>query len=324
MMTCRDFERRLEAYLDEALGPSERQGADAHLRDCDRCRELTAFARGDLGLAPLVEGTGGPEETAPSGGPAAPDLTPAVLDRTTGRACAAAAERLAELIDGRLAGDEAVLVHRHLEGCLPCRRLAEALAWVARALTERAADLAEVAPPDDAFARDVVRATAPMLRRARRAAAVRAWAGGLATRPRFALEAAYAGALGAWLLFHAAGATAQAASEAALELAASNPVAAAAELARPAAARLRIVETAGRPVAARARGAGESIALRVSGATAASWSLVRHGAQACGSAMTGDFETSAARLHEMGRDLESIWRSLLERDTRPHDDATEA
>ncbi len=131
----------------------------------------------------------------------APDLTAAVLARTSGSACGRAGGLLAAFADGAPDLGDAQLLHAHLGGCADCRALAATLAW----LTPELRAIAEV-EPDPAFLADVLAATARLRetaaaqarRRARCAGRIET-AAGLAgawwrrqlERPRFALEFAY-------------------------------------------------------------------------------------------------------------------------------------
>ena len=131
----------------------------------------------------------------------APDLTAAVLARTSGSACGRAGDLLAAFADGAPDLGDAQLLHAHLERCPACHDLAATFAW----LTPELRGMAEVAP-DPAFLADVLAATARLrassLARARRqarfAGRIEAVAGLAGVwwrrqleRPRFALEFAY-------------------------------------------------------------------------------------------------------------------------------------
>jgi hypothetical protein len=131
----------------------------------------------------------------------APDLTAAVLARTSGSACGRAGGLLAAFADGAPDLGDAQLLHAHLDRCPDCRALAATLAW----LTPELRGMAEVAP-DSAFLADVLTATARLResaaararRRARFAGRVEtvagvagAWWRRQLERPRFALEFAY-------------------------------------------------------------------------------------------------------------------------------------
>jgi len=131
----------------------------------------------------------------------APDLTAAVLARTSGSACGRAGGLLAAFADGAPDLGDAQLLHAHLDRCPACRALAATLAWLAPELR----GMAEVAP-DPAFLADVLAATARLrasaAARARRQARfagrleavtrpVDAWWRRQLERPRFALEFAY-------------------------------------------------------------------------------------------------------------------------------------
>jgi hypothetical protein len=131
----------------------------------------------------------------------APDLTEAVLARTSGSACGRAGDLLAAFADGAPDLGDAQLLHAHLDRCPACRALAATLAW----LTPELRGMAGVAP-DSAFLADVLTATARLRasaaararRQARFAGRVEAVAGVAGVwwrrqleRPRFALEFAY-------------------------------------------------------------------------------------------------------------------------------------
>lgn len=144
----------------------------------------------------LLEGC--PDAATPAD---APDLTAAVLARTSGAACGRAGSLLAAFADGAPDLGDAQLLHAHLERCPACRALAGTLAW----LTPELRAMAEVAP-DPGFVADVLAATARLReataararRQARLAGRVAAvtgpfdvWWRRQLERPRFALEFAY-------------------------------------------------------------------------------------------------------------------------------------
>ena len=183
--SCQAFQDRLQDLLDGTLPAGERRSVQAHLDTCPRCRELATLMRMDL-----------------SSDEASPDLTAAVLERTTGSPCIRAREILCDYVDDALDAVDRELLTLHLERCRECAATAMALAVLAEDLPAMA-----VLTPAGGFVGEVLAATS--LRRrpwsdlgARWA---RAWAGLLA-RPRFAWEAGYIGAMAMWLFFSTVGA----------------------------------------------------------------------------------------------------------------------
>ena len=110
-----------------------------------------------------------------------PDLTQAILARTSGAPCGRLRERACAFVDGELPSAQAALVAAHLEHCLACTAL------VAR-LREARAVLPGFATVDPGpwFAARVLRACAQRPQPSR-------WQR-LIHRPRIALESAYLGA----------------------------------------------------------------------------------------------------------------------------------
>jgi predicted anti-sigma-YlaC factor YlaD len=164
---CRRFERIMEAFLDGTLTEPEARAAQEHLRRCADCRELAEIA-------------GAPPE-------AAPDLTAAVLARTTGSSCGHAREGLCDYVDGRAGSVDAELIRMHVSNC-------EACATLSNVLTELAADLPALAEmhPDERFTADVLARTLPRGKKTPRwiEQLLQSW-DRLLQRPRFALEGAY-------------------------------------------------------------------------------------------------------------------------------------
>lgn len=191
-MICRDFERRLEPWLDGALPAGERAACDRHLAQCPRCRELMALAGGlDPGVWEVSEQP--------------PDLAPEILSRTSGAACARVREWLVPLVDpsedGPLPEAEHALVELHLETCADCRALRSEL----EVLREDLPRLAEI-DPGPGFVEGVLartshgRAGSPgrlvgWWRRLRAATVPGPLLPRLVRRPRFAWEAAYVAVL---------------------------------------------------------------------------------------------------------------------------------
>ena len=170
-MDCARFDRRLDALLEGSCSAAEWQEAEAHAGRCPRCRSLLD----------AMAGLGAVQDEA-----ATESLAGAVLARTSGATCAAARERLPDLVDGVLEGIDRELMEGHLARCEACAALASAMARA----TELLPGFAELQPPAD-LAPAVIAATS------RRPAApsfderVAAWLERLAARPRISLEAAY-------------------------------------------------------------------------------------------------------------------------------------
>lgn len=116
-----------------------------------------------------------------------PDLTQAILARTSGSPCESLRAQACAFVDGELEPMRANLVGAHLAHCPACAQLVATLQGAADRLTElRAAD------PGPWFTARVLRACGPAPRPS-------LWRR-LLHRPRFALEAAYVGAALAFLL----------------------------------------------------------------------------------------------------------------------------
>ncbi len=153
---------------------------EAHIATCERCARLAAVVRGD-------------EEHAGRNA-AEVEFLSAVLDRTSGSACARAESQLPCLVDEELDAASREMLEGHLAHCTPCSRLLAAL-QEAEAVLPR---LADVQPPPW-FAESVLRATtaaeplsAGVVRMRGRAAAFGQWWLRVLARPRASLELAYA------------------------------------------------------------------------------------------------------------------------------------
>ena len=204
-MGCREFEDRLEAYLAGTLVPRERRVVEEHLAECLVCRELNSLARTSLD-----------EPSADS-----PDLTQAVLARTSGSTCDRAEEQLCAWVDGTLEQIDGELVRLHAARCDACSALAGALTRMAEELPE----LAEL-DPGPGFASAVLSSTVSLDRRVFRHLdrLADAWRG-LLERPRIAWEGAYLGTFLLALVFVAPGAPLADIPRKAAGLARINPVA---------------------------------------------------------------------------------------------------
>jgi hypothetical protein len=298
-MDCREFADRLDEFFLGLMPSSLRRAAEDHRVACAGCRRLADIHGAELELAAAVPGI---------------DLTPSILERTSGPACGAAEKRLGSLIDETLKGADAELVGLHLGHCEACRTLAAAMAMNSRELPL----LAEI-DPGPHFTRRVLAATAGR-RTTGFVAALRDGARRLVLRPRFAFEAAYGVALVGWLLFGAPTAPWRVPREEALGLARANPVraivAASREapdwLGRPVAAGRRALTDGGRPVLDRARASRAFWSGRVSRAED-HWPEVRDRGQALlDAAARGELSESALRLEEVGARLRTMWRTLFE------------
>ena len=201
-MDCRGFLTRIEAFIDGSIATEERVAADGHLAACPRCREIVKITGADLAFLSVE---------SPEG------LAESILERTSGRPCTAALERLGDYVDGVLWSVDRDLVQGHLDHCGHC-------AGVMVVLTRLADDLPALAElgPDPGFTSSVVAAIAT-----REPSSVRAgvpWWPGLLGRSRLAWEAGYVGAIVLWLVFGASWAPLRATSERALAVVQENHV----------------------------------------------------------------------------------------------------
>lgn len=183
-MDCRDFEDRLDVFEAGALPDGERQAAETHLHECDRCRALLRTIRGESRLL-------SPESEAA--------LARSIIGRTTGPACGQAAWQLCGWVEGDLNQDDAHILSLHLDHCSECSRLAASLRELAAILPEMAQ-----LEPGEAFTAEVLQATSGKRFPSGNTVIPRdltEWWNRLIRRPRFAWEAAYVGALLALLAF---------------------------------------------------------------------------------------------------------------------------
>ncbi len=177
-MKCSDFERRLEQYQAGTLLETERRETDQHLCQCASCRALLeALQLGENRLG-------------------RPDLSQAVLSRTTGSACGRCRSLLGDLLDGILEGVENELVASHLEACTSCNSLFRAMSELAEVLPQ----MREMAP-DSSFVPEVLRSTRALRHDRLGLSRILEFFRGLAERPRFSWEAAYLGTLLVFGLF---------------------------------------------------------------------------------------------------------------------------
>ncbi|MBN1426494.1 zf-HC2 domain-containing protein [Candidatus Fermentibacteria bacterium] len=171
-MSCRVWLDMLADYLDGRLAPESKRAFQRHADACTKCAPL---------LAALRDGESPAE--------ALPDLTEAVLARTSGPACGVVERTLASREVAHLDMEHHAMVRRHLEHCPSCRALEAVLNWIVPLLPAMAE-----AMPDRAFAADVIQATSRA--RGRQAWWVRVgeWWEHFTSVPLFELQAAYVGA----------------------------------------------------------------------------------------------------------------------------------
>jgi hypothetical protein len=213
-MTCEQVSDILDDLLDSGLSQEARAAAEAHLRECDRCRGLQQILRqAREALASAPEGS--------------PDLVEAVLARTTGPACGAAREGLAAGWGSAPEGLDGDLVRLHVTHCVPCRQVGLVLAQLAVDLPR----MAEV-DPGPAFAAQAVRRAIRVPRRSR-LFDLRPFLESLLRRPRFAWEVAYVAAFVLFFLVGLPGSPLAGMPGQALAVVRANPVQAAAAAIHP-------------------------------------------------------------------------------------------
>lgn len=200
-VSCDDILTRLSAYIAGGLSAARRREIDEHLRGCADCRALRDLLATEPAAPPV-------------------DLTPEILDRTSGPACASAQERLCDHVDGSLDEVDEALLLAHREGCAPCDALARTLARLSAELPK----LARL-PLDDRFVDEVLARTS-----SRRLPAAR-WTDRitqrwerLLLRPRIAWEMAYVASMLLLLLFGAPSSPLSGVPGEMIELARINPV----------------------------------------------------------------------------------------------------
>ncbi|HZI94427.1 MAG TPA: zf-HC2 domain-containing protein [Patescibacteria group bacterium] len=315
-MTCHEFERQLDEIVGKTAPVETLRDAARHVATCTQCEELAEIARASLGGIVTVDGV----DTA--------GMVNRILSLTSGPACGAAGERLADLVDGALTATERSLVIGHLGGCEACADLAATMSW----MSEPLASLCEI-DPGESFTAGVMRATAPpaiAIPAPGRLDALRPrfdnlgrWWAGVMARPRFTWEAAYVGGLVVWLLFGAAFSPFHAVPERALELARLNPVSALGDTVQPASFGEQVWQATGERMLQKAETSTERLSQRTRGLQEATGSLARDGAGMLGSAFRGDLSGSAVRLKDMGADLQAIWNELKRRDPKKIPNAKE-
>ena len=305
-MDCQDFEDRLQDLLAGGLGAPGLHAVEEHAAQCSTCGELLAIARGNLELlSARAPGLPTPEAT--------PDITSAVLARTSGPACQRAQEDLCSLVDGALRGIDAELVSLHLERCARCRVLGDTLAWLAPELCALA-----VLEPDARFATGVLQATAGLCRRRlSRRAALAGWWDRLVQRPRFAWEVAYAGTLVVALLCGTPHSPFRGAPARALAAVQLDPVQAYRAAAQEVGAIRNDASAAGGrfwgavsdPVRLRVRAMNAGFASRHQPLALAVADLRLHCRELLHAVRRGDLVHSSLLLNQVGRDLERVWQS---------------
>ncbi len=209
-MDCTELLTRIEALTAGTLSAEERLAVDGHLGLCARCREIAEVMRTDLGWFSAVPPAG---------------LAESILDRTSGRPCNRALERLGDHLDGALDGVDRDLVQGHLDHCGAC----SALSVVMTRLADDLPALAELRP-DPGFTGDVLAALDAHDRSWLQVWDT--WWPGLLGRSRLAWEAGYIGAIVLWVVFGASWAPLRATSQRALAAVQENHVRSAVETMR--------------------------------------------------------------------------------------------
>lgn len=130
----------------------------------------------------------------PAPGPSEdPELTRAILARTSGSPCRRLEALACDLVDGTLAPAQTRLAQGHLEHCPACRTLLASLEELQAVLPTLA-----LADPGPALTAQVLQATLPAAPPTFRSTWIR-----LMRRPRICLEAAYLGAVAGFISLHA-------------------------------------------------------------------------------------------------------------------------
>ena len=287
-MSCRETQNRLQDWLDGTLSAEAQRSVQAHVDGCSDCREVAALLRMDLAQ-----------------GGASPDLTAAVLERTSGSACVRAEEILCDHVDDTLQAVDTELLTLHFESCDGCASTASALARLAQILPT----MATLEPAGD-FVGDVLAATSARPRPWADLGArwARTWAG-LLERPRIAWELGYIGGMALWLVVGTFGAPL---------LAARPPLPS-----RDASARFvesvqgRVTDfgqkawsaTGGQGLQAW-QGFKSGVTDRYQGTAAAREGVRVHSAQLKDAALGLDFEQSGQALRELSKDAQSVWLGM--------------
>jgi hypothetical protein len=172
-MNCSGFEERFERFREGKLTPEDCRAVEEHLLACAYCRELMEIAS---------EGLSFPALDPPQ------DLTPSILERTSGPACRRAHEHLCDYVDGKLEAGYGEILALHVAHCGDCSKLAASLAE----LNETLPQMSELEPGVH-FTFRVLRATSRLLPEVRLSPGLRLqrWWLRLIQRPRFSWEAAY-------------------------------------------------------------------------------------------------------------------------------------
>jgi anti-sigma factor RsiW len=177
-MNCSDFEKRLERYQAGMLPEAESRETARHLFHCPSCRALLeAVQSGENQLGQ-------------------PDLSEAVLSRTSGPACRRCRNLFGDLLDGLLQPIDTELILSHLKTCPSCSSLFHAMSEMSEVLPR----MREVLP-DAAFVPEVLRSTRALRHDGSGLSRIIQFVRALTERPRFSWEAAYLGALLVFALF---------------------------------------------------------------------------------------------------------------------------
>jgi len=300
-MRCEEFAERLDAIVARTLDAADGAGAEAHVQACVACSGLLRVASGV-------------ENPLPSD--AADALAGRVLRETLGASqCAAARQRLSEHMDVQPDPVDAQLVAMHLEHCTACTAVSQALA----ALRVDAPTLASWSP-DAVFVTDVLNATSRRPQ-ARWAASWRQRWQSWMQRPRLAWELAYGATLLVALLAGSPKAPLHEVPQHALALVQVDPQSFVAASVRVGARAVDLGQSlwdaTGGALQARAQAEVESFGAMHPQLHLAWQGLQRHVVELGLGMRDADLGRITQALDQIGTDLLSLWRSLLNRGA-PH------
>jgi len=290
-MNCRAWLDMLADYLDGGLTPESQVAFKRHADACVKCTRLLATVR---------DGEAPPE--------AAPDLTEAVLARTSGPSCGLVERTLAAREAAHREMEYDALVRQHLAHCPRCRGMEAVLNWVVPLLP----DMAE-AMPDRAFVADVVRATSRAPGRRAWKVTMGEWWERIVSVPLFELQAAYVGA--ALLLVVGVSPLVPIRGAATLLSTAGAQVSELVSRADEAYARFGesltpVWESSGARLIAPIESMIQGVTLRYRAAEMAADSLWSGIECFAGAVRHGDFLSASAHARGMSSSMESLWRAI--------------
>jgi hypothetical protein len=175
-LECVDIEQWLGLYLEGKLTGGIRQSLEEHLNQCSDCQTVVSIFRqtGERNCA---------------------DLTDIIIESTSGPLCPRIKSSLPDWMDGVLKREDFQLIEHHLDSCLSCRQMAQAMREVQAGL----AQLVPVSLPEN-LTQQILDATSlskhnPYVFSLKSGVKLRSFWEKFTLRPRFSLEAAYIGAL---------------------------------------------------------------------------------------------------------------------------------